>query len=55
MGLKPHQKRPQDYDERTLDSLDGPEVGYVTDRPPPYEGHMQTDVSNISCLRDWPY
>lgn len=45
MGLKPHQKRPQDYDERTLDSLDGPEVGYVTDRPPPYEGHMQTDLN----------
>lgn len=44
LGLKPHQMRPQDYGEKTLDSLMSPERGYIADHPPPYDGHMTANV-----------
>ena len=50
MGLKPHQLRPQDVGEISLDSLQ-PGKAYLPEHIPPYHLDMQVKVSNSFCKK----
>ena len=54
-GLQPHQMRPQDYGEVTLDTLHKPAKQYMTDEPPPYHLHLEINVRCSTALSQHAY
>ena len=52
MGFKPHQMRPKDYGEKTLDTVIRPAQAYTTEAPPPYNGRLEINVrhTHLTCV-----